>query len=259
VPSFAERSFLQSATPLFHFKDPVFGTNLFSYAGNSPANATDPSGRIAEVVAPVDYTTLLVGADVGAGAELNQYLNTAELIFGTTASLQPKPPLEHNAGSAQRVNFIAPPILHGTGPCKDESADFVRAHRDEAAIVAQELNVPTSYVLGVSLIESRRGGSNAAIQHNNYFGLHGGRNEPLAWKAGNDGWMKGFTSYAASAQCFADSYGGYAHFASSPTAFGQALIRSRFNSANILNGGNADFIKATVKGIDTAEARMNCL
>ena len=45
----------------FVSEDPVFGTNLFSYAGNSPANATDPSGMFP------DGAVLAASFEVGGG------------------------------------------------------------------------------------------------------------------------------------------------------------------------------------------------
>jgi len=48
---------------------PVLGTNLFSYAGDSPTNASDPSGAFADPTAAIPQGLL----EVGSGAALGTY------------------------------------------------------------------------------------------------------------------------------------------------------------------------------------------
>src|SRR5207249_9658727 len=51
-----------------------------------------------------------------------------------------------------------------------QAVSFVHAHQADAATVAQQLGLPTQYVLGLSGIESQWGTSNPARSANNFFG-----------------------------------------------------------------------------------------
>src|SRR5450755_311773 len=126
------------------------------------------------------------------------------------------------------------------------------------APVAKQLNVPTQNVLGLSGIESTWGTSHAAIQANNFFGLHGGANAPFAtgaWSTGGGVAMSSFPSYSASAQSFAAQYGGSVKGVANPTAFAQALVKAGFNPGKAPLG-NPNFVRDMAATINATAGRM---
>ncbi len=137
---------------------------------------------------------------------------------------------------------------------------FIHANQAPAATVAQQLGVPTQNVLGLSGIESTWGTSNAAIQANNFFGLHGGANAPFAtgvWYTSGGVAMSSFPSYLASGQSFAAQYGSFVNGVTNPTAFAQALVKAGFNPGTAPLG-NPNFVRDTAATINATAGRMQC-
>jgi len=152
------------------------------------------------------------------------------------------------------------PVNGGTGCNAKESVRFIHTNKAAAATVARQLGIPTENVLGLSGIESTWGRNNAAIQANNFFGLHGGANAPFAtgvWYTSGGTKMSSFPSYLASAQSFAAQYGSYVQGVTNPTAFAQSLVQAGFNSGR-LPGGNPNFVRDTARVIKDTAGRMPC-
>jgi hypothetical protein len=149
----------------------------------------------------------------------------------------------------------------GTGCGAKQALSFIHTNQAAAATVAQQLNVPTQNVLGLSGIESSWGQSNAALQANNFFGLHGGTNAPFAtgvWYTSGGVAMSSFPSYLASAQSFAAQNGSFVKGVANPTAFAQGLVKAGFNPATAAGGGNPDFVSSTASTINATAGRMQC-
>jgi len=60
------------------------------------------------------------------------------------------------------------PGVRAANPAADS---FVRAHYNDANAVANLLQTTAANILGLSIVESNKGGSNLARNYNNYFGL----------------------------------------------------------------------------------------
>jgi Mannosyl-glycoprotein endo-beta-N-acetylglucosaminidase len=141
-----------------------------------------------------------------------------------------------------------------------QAVNFIQTHEADAATVAQQLNVPTQNILGLSGIESQWGRSNAATEANNFFGLHGGANAPFAtgvWYTSGGVAMSSFPSYLTSAQSFAAQYGNSVQGIANPTAFAQALVNAGFNPGK-LPYGNPNFVPDTAGTINATAGRMQC-
>ncbi len=65
------------------------------------------------------------------------------------------------------------------------ATSFMQTHQADAATLANELHVPTNYVLAVAGDESAYGTSNIAVGANNYFGLHAGAPGSIGPWSGN--------------------------------------------------------------------------
>ena len=136
---------------------------------------------------------------------------------------------------------------------------FIKDHQTDAAKVAEQLNVPTENILGLSGIESQWGLNRFAKEGNNYFSLHGGKDKPYAngsMQALQGAWMSTFPTYLASAQSFAEQYGSLVNGKSDPQEFAKGLM-PRFNSGKAPLG-NPDFVKDTANTIQMTKRRMGC-
>jgi Mannosyl-glycoprotein endo-beta-N-acetylglucosaminidase len=146
------------------------------------------------------------------------------------------------------LNRRIDPVLaanNGTGCNAKQAVSFIHTNQAAAATIAQRLNVPTQNILGLSGIESAWGQSNAALQANNFFGLHGGANAPFAtgvWYTSGGVAMSSFPSYLASGQSFAAQFGSFVKGVSNRTAFAEALVKAGFNPATAAGGGNPNFV-----------------
>lgn len=150
---------------------------------------------------------------------------------------------------------------NGTGCGAKQAVSFIHTNQAAAATIAQQLNVPTQNILGLSGIESNWGQSNAALQANNFFGLHGGANAPFAtgvWYTSGGVAMSSFPSYLASGQSFAAQFGSFVNGVSNPTAFAQALVKAGFNPGTAAGGGNPNFVTSTAATINATAGRMQC-
>jgi RHS repeat-associated protein len=155
---------------------------------------------------------------------------------------------------------VAPPANNGKGCNATGAVSFIHAHQADAATIANQLGVPVQNVLGLSGIESQWGTSNAALQANNFFGLHGGANAPFAtgvWYTSGGVAMSSFPSYLASGQSFAAQYGSFVRGVTNPTAFAQALVKAGFNPGK-LPLGNPNFVRDTAATINATAGRMQC-
>lgn len=93
--------------------------------------------------------------------------------------------------------------------------------------VANQLDVSTADILAIAARESTWGTSNFAVQGNNFFGLHAPQAGQSGTVTGSQGVvMAAFSGFAASAQAFANNYGGLVQGLANPTAFFSALQNS---------------------------------
>ena len=140
---------------------------------------------------------------------------------------------------------------------------FMHEHLVDATTIGAMLQVPASYVLGLSGWESTWGVNRFATQGNNFFSLHGDETKPFATgkmqaKGGKHPWMSTFPSYLASGQSFAAQYGAHVRATASPEAFAHGLISGHFNSGDSRTGGNDDFVPNTLTAIAMVQKRRAC-
>ncbi len=239
-------------TGRFLSTDPVRGTtnvpqsfNLYTYVRDNPMNLIDPDG-----LDPIDdcigfsctgsIGVTAIGGERGTGI----FGGGSEEPLHGLPSDRPHPAKDKNSKACRAVNAVS----------------FVHAHQNDAAVIAQQLGVPTQNVLGLSGIESKWGASNAAIRANNFFGLHGGAHEPFAngvWHTGGGVAMSAFPSYLASGRSFAAQYGTFVNQVRDPTAFAQALVRAGFNPGKAPDG-NPNFVRDTAATITATAERLQC-
>lgn len=140
---------------------------------------------------------------------------------------------------------------------------FIHAHVVDATTLGALLQVPASYVLGLSGWESQWGSNRFAVAGDNFFSLHGGKMKPfdvgeIRAAGGKNPLLSTFPSYPASGQSFIAQYGSFLRAAASSQAFAQGLIRSGFNSGKSGTGGAGNFAANTVTGIAMVEQRRAC-
>jgi RHS repeat-associated protein len=237
--------------------------NRYAYVANNPLNAIDPLGLEWQIICtssdggPEDCTAtwFTPEEDVDPGRQCP--LEGCD-PGGPGGPGGPHPPRD-------REPPFPPAANNGKGCNATGAVSFIHAHQADAATIANQLGVPVQNVLGLSGIESQWGTSNAALQANNFFGLHGGANAPFAngvWytspKSGPAVAMSKFPSYLASAQSFAAQYGSYVQGVTNPTAFAQALVKAGFNPGSAALGGNPNFVKDTAATINATAGRMQC-
>jgi RHS repeat-associated protein len=106
--------------------------------------------------------------------------------------------------------------------------NFITAANVSAANnVANQLDVTTADILAIAALESGWGTSNFAVQGNNFFGLHAPQAGQSGTVTGTQGVaMAAFSGFAASAQAFANNYGGLVQGDADRAAFFSALQQS---------------------------------
>jgi flagellum-specific peptidoglycan hydrolase FlgJ len=93
--------------------------------------------------------------------------------------------------------------------------------------VANQLSVTPADILAVAALESTWGTSNFAVNGNNFFGLHAPQAGQSGVVTGTQGVvMAAFSGFGASAQAFANNYGGLVQGQADPAAFFAALQNS---------------------------------
>ncbi|GJG89822.1 hypothetical protein tb265_50030 [Gemmatimonadetes bacterium T265] len=136
---------------------PAGGVNLYVYAGNDPVNNLDPSGTTCATYAEVEYHHY---SDGSVEMEILGY--ETECSGGSGGG----------SGSQQQPK---PPKPKSPKECSDRTAtNFTKEHAADATKLAQQLGVPTTFVLAVAGDESFSGRADGATIGNNYFGLHVG-------------------------------------------------------------------------------------
>ena len=139
---------------------------------------------------------------------------------------------------------------------------FMHEHATDATTIAALLQVPPSFILGLSGWESTWGNNRFAREGNNFFSLHGTETAPVATgkmrAAGAPVSLSTFPSYLASGKSFVAQYGLYVRAVSSPEAFAKGLVRSHFNSGSAKTGGNDNFVENTKTAIAMVEKRRAC-
>jgi len=255
--------------------------NRYVYATNNPLGLVDASGLNACVDNASIYCSLPnFGDNDGTANELSEGLSTFGPSVTTSAGIFGTGNFTWNGwawvnnyngdeidDAAAEEEGLGTPLVMSFGPAispsgcsATQAVSFIKTNQAAAAKVAQQLGVPTQNVLGLSGIESTWGTSNAATQANNFFGLHGGANAPFAtgvWYTGGGQAMSSFPSYLASAQSFAEQYGGYVQGVTNPTAFAQALVTAGFNPGKAPLG-NPNFVRDTAATINATPGRMLC-
>ena len=136
------------------------------------------------------------------------------------------------------------------------ATSFMQTHAADAATLANELNVPTNYVLAVAGNESAYGTSNIAIGANNYFGLHAGAPGSIGPWSGNP-IVAAFApsgGFMASGQSFFQLASPLLNGLSSP------ISPTSFFTALHAKWGieTPNYVQNMVQSANMAQIRMNC-
>ncbi|HTQ12315.1 MAG TPA: RHS repeat-associated core domain-containing protein [Rhizomicrobium sp.] len=261
--------------------DPGNGQDLnpYAYVDGQPTVFTDLTGNIEQVV--VDHPLLpqdkVNGVPMPAGTA-----DAVESVIGGTGApgtgenvvvtghRRHQEPLGGFAINPSPFGFLIDvSVFGGSGGTKQDmlcnnanAVSFVKHHEADAAAVAQQLQVPTSFVLGLSAAESQYGTNRFSRLGNNFFSLQGNASSPFAngsMQAQNSSaQLSTFPSYAASAQSFAAQYGAGVRGADTPEQFAQDLVDEVFNTANAETGGDPHFVSKTASVINSVARRMKC-
>ena len=132
----------------------------------------------------------------------------------------------------------------------------MQANQANAAKLAGELGVPTSYVLAVAGNESAYGTSNIAVGANNYFGLHAGAPGSIGPWSGNP-IVAAFApsgGFMASGQSFVQIATPLISGLSSPIS-----PTSFFTALHAKWGiGTPNYVQNMVQAANMAQVRMSC-
>ena len=205
------------------------GMNLYAYVGNDPANNGDPLGLLG-----YRQTCYYSGGTDSEGNTVQNTLNgpcdidcggDAALLFGSFGSDDVNPfgfnATAGNGGSSGNGTNPVPPGCNSTnvnGSLINRARFFT--HLPELRNIAQALNVPEDYIVGLSSYESGwLDNHNAGL--NNLWGLT---------KAGGNN--INFSSFAAGNSYFSGHVGPYIQGSTSIAAFEQGLQNEGYNSVN---------------------------
>jgi RHS repeat-associated protein len=197
--------------------------NRYSYVQNSALSKTDPLGLMAAAsgdgefrIEGVDIPSYIFAELAGgvAGALINCYgwcdqinktvpapTNTNNNGATYTLVVGAAGPVWMNNVSGEEMTSIddgelglpdygsggqsGPPAPPNKACGVQPATGFMQVHKADAATLANELHVPTNYVLAVAGNESAYGTSNIAVGANNYFGLHAGAPGSIGPWSGN--------------------------------------------------------------------------
>jgi RHS repeat-associated protein len=134
--------------------------------------------------------------------------------------------------------------------------DFIEAYRADAQELAEELDVPTASILGLSAEESQFGKSNIAQQAHNFFGLHApapGQTDVYVTRTGVS--IAAFpeaTGFRSSGESFVKKYGKFVTGVSGAEPFAAALHGHGFGV------GNPQYVADLTNVIKNTAARIDC-
>lgn len=136
--------------------------------------------------------------------------------------------------------------------------NFIRKHRRDAQEIAEELNIPVEWILGLSGQECGYGTSEFARNAHNFFGLHPNAPGNVGnYPSNRNPKVSRFTSFRASAQSFATRFGELVRGKKTSKEFVDALV-PEFNTT-IPPLGNPKFREETQGGIKAITDRIGCL
>jgi len=264
---YMQARYYDSATGRFLSVDPVgpaagntFNFSRYAYANNNPIVNMDPDGRCSSTDAfPCEE---FVSGDNGGGgtpppaptqtsqssaAGGSSTSGTSSTSSTTSTSSQMASALSNGSAGASESTC---------GPCSVQPATgFIRAHQADAATLADELGVPTNYVLAVAGNESAYGTSNIAVGASNYFGMHAGAPGSIGPWPGNP-IVAAFASsegFMASGQSFVQVASPLLQGLSSPIS-----STSFFTALHAKWGiGTTNYVQRMVQQAKMAQIRMN--
>ena len=147
-------------------------------------------------------------------------------------------------------------------PCNIiEAVEFVSKYKNDAALLAKMYDLPTENILGLAAHESQYGGGRIAKDNNNFFSMHA----PAPLQIGEDT-ARGnskvkvarYNSFYQCGQSFLLRFGAAVKGVHDPKAFGQALVKARFNSRSSANGGRYGYASLVADAIKMVKVRMTC-
>jgi len=151
---------------------------------------------------------------------------------------------------------------HVSPLCNYQSAvDFVKKIQADSKALADQIDVPVEYVVGLAAEESQYGSGRIANTYKNYFSMHA----PAPFQNGavpslNNPKVKVATydSFLKCGQSFVERFGDNVRGIKDPTEFAKALVKVRFNTGDSKTGGRDDFVPYLVQIIKNVKVRMTC-
>lgn len=164
---------------------------------------------------------------------------------------------------ADTTGLIFPIGTKFRGPPPANIMDFVKAHYDDAKIVADYLNSTPGIILGISGYESGWGMSRFAREYNNFFGAQSFHRYETGWGAAQNNprlKMSIFPSYKVSIQSFAETNGRFIRGLRDPSQIGDVLQEDGKMGRDTTTGAKVPgYVKDIANSIDRCDQALELL
>jgi uncharacterized FlgJ-related protein len=142
-------------------------------------------------------------------------------------------------------------------PTNKKVLDFLRKYQIDAQQVALKLDIPVTWLLGLSATECAFGTSNIARNANNFFGQTAGASGSIGYFTTSKGVkVAKFKDFKSSVQSFATDFGKLVRSKRTIQDFINSLV-PRFNTTDPKTNGNPNFKNDTLVRIDAGPHRVN--